>query len=136
MSEQDTAPNVQITPVGFSPIQSDDAIGTVMPASRPEMQFSVFWPLLIVLLTMIFGTTRDMMALNQRMSAINEENAPALELLKKAKKQSDFVDSIHVGLQKLAPTDPIAAQICTDFFPAQPDQKSGGQDNEAKTPAK
>lgn len=134
MNEKDPS-NIQMTTVGFGPSQTEDAIGTVMPASRPEAQFSVFWPFLIVLLTMIFSTTRDIMALNKRMEAINNDNAPALQLLEKSTKQTEFIESLRTGLEKISPSDPVAAQISAEFFPPPPAPKPDGQ-NDAATPAK
>lgn len=136
MNEQNPPPNIQMTPVEFSPAQSGDAIGTVMPASRPEFQISAFWPVFIVLLTLIFSTGRDMVTLNKRMAAVNDDIAPAQEVLKQAKKQADYVDSLHVSLQKLAATDPIAAQILAEYFTSQADQKKAPLDNSAAPPAK
>jgi hypothetical protein len=124
MSQDKPQPNIQITPVGFSPPKSDDAVGTIMPAPRPETRFPVFLPILIILLTLNFSTLRDIVALNKRMTQINEENAPALDLLKKSAKQSDFVNGLRTGLINLAPNDPAAADILKQFFPPPPVDKS------------
>lgn len=121
MNTPEIPPNIQMTPVEFSPTDNADAIGNVAaPPPRKDFQFPIFVPLAIMLLTLIFSTLRDIRALNLRMAAINEEDAPALEMLKKSGKQREFVDSLKEGILKLAPTDPIAAHIQTDFFPAQP----------------
>jgi hypothetical protein len=113
-------PNIQMTPVEFSP-PAADAIGSI-GGFRPlhEMQFPVAIPITLILLTLIFSTVRDIGGFNRRLNEIQEQNAPALDMLKRAPKQMEYVESMRVDLQKLAPTDPTAAQILQDFFPAQP----------------
>jgi len=123
-------PNIQMTPVGFSPPPSSDAVGQIVGTTlRQELRFPVFVPILIVLLTLIFSTLRDIVALNRRMAMINQENAPALEKLKDSGKQTEFVESLRASLQKLAPDDPVAAKIVKDMFstplPQKPDDVDG-----------
>lgn len=98
------------------------------------MQFGVFWPILIVLLTLNFTTVRDIMALNKRIVTIKLETALSLEQIKKSGKQMEFFESLRADLLKLAPNDPVAAKIISDYFPTRPAQKPGSPD--AKTPAK
>jgi len=140
-NDPETPPQIQLTPVAFSPSQPEDSIGPIgPPPAPPPLQFSAFWPLLILLLTLIFGTARDVIALNKRMVNINVENAPALALLKNSNKQTAFIESLRVDLQKLSPTDPVAAQISAEYFPPPPAPapvlKTPGQDGAPKAPAK
>jgi hypothetical protein len=130
-------PNIQLTPVGFSPTPSPDAVGQIVGSTtKAELRLPVFVPILIILVTLIFSTVRDITALNRRMAIINQENAPALEILKNSGKQTEFVESLHSGLQKLAPTDPVAAKIVEDMFPTPASDKSDGQEGSQPAPAK
>jgi len=133
MNEPEKQPEILMTPVEFSPPPSDDAVGTILPAPRKEAEFPVFVPLVIILLTLIFSTVRDIVALNRRLTIMNFENAPALEYLKKGTKQLEFRDALKDGLTKLAPTDPVAARILQDFY-APPAKKTDSPDD-AKPPA-
>jgi hypothetical protein len=111
------APALQMTPVAFSPTPNPNALGTVPAQPRQAFQYPIFVPFTIVLLTLIFSTVRDIAALNKRMAVMNTENAPQLEMLKQSGKQTAFIESLRDGVIKLAPTDPIAAEIARDFFP-------------------
>ncbi len=98
---------------------------------------SLLWPVLVVLLTLIFQTTRDIVTLEKRKESIVQKNTQAAELLKRYGKQTKFVDSLKADLQKLSPTDPIAAKIISDFFPkpivAEPVKKEPGSAPKAPT---
>ncbi len=138
-NDPETSPEVQLTPVAFSPSQPDDSMGPPEPlAPPPPSQYPVFWPILIVLLTLIFSTTRDIITLNKRMVEINLEDAPALETLKKSGKQTDYIKALQADLLKLSASDPVAAQISSEFFPLAPApaQKQASPDGAAKAPAK
>jgi hypothetical protein len=100
------------------------------------LRLPVFVPILIILLTLIFSTVRDIVTLNRHMTMINQENAPALDMLKNSGKQTEFVESIRTGLQKLEDTDPIAAHILKDMFPTPPPEKPAGDENPPPAPAK
>lgn len=118
-------PGIQMTPVGFSPPRSADSVGQIVGSTmKPELRLPVFVPILIILATLIFSTVRDIIALNHRMTTIYQEDAPAEESLKNSGKETEFVESLRTGLQKLAPTDPVAARIVKDMFPAPPPQKT------------
>jgi len=130
----ETPPNITMTPVQFSPSESADAVGTVAPPPRQEPRFPLFIPVFIILLTLIFTTVRDIAALNKRMSAINEDEAPALEMLKNEPRQTDLVQGLRSGLQKLSPSDPVAARLLTEFFPPDSSGPSGNGDA-ASSPA-
>ena len=130
-------PNIQMTPVGFSPPASADAVGKIVGSTtKAELRFPVSVPILIILVTLIFSTLRDIVALNRRMAMINQENAPALEMLKNSGKQTEFVESLRSGLVKLSPTDPVAAKIVEDMFPTPAPEKSDGQDGSQPAPGK
>jgi hypothetical protein len=130
-------PNIQLTPVGFSPPPSADAMGQIVGSTtKAELRLPIFVPLLIILLTLIFSTVRDIIALNRRMAMIDQENAPALEMLKNSGKQTEFVESLRSGLVKLSPTDPVAAKIVEDMFPTPAPEKPEGQDGSQAAPAK
>ena len=121
-NEPTPPPNIQMTPVEFSP-PSSDAVGSIVgTVKRTEMQFPVFIPLVIVLLTLNFTTLRDIVILNRRMMAINQDNAPNLDLLSKAGKQSEFLNSMRASLDKLSVTDPVAARINAEMFGTVPDK--------------
>jgi hypothetical protein len=79
------------------------------------------------LVTLNFEVVRDMITLNKRMSDMNAENAPSVELLKKMSKQSEFAQALREDVLKLAPTDPAAARVARDFFPAVPAPKPADQ---------
>jgi hypothetical protein len=104
--------------------------------TKAELRLPIFVPLLIILLTLIFSTVRDIIALNRRMAMIDQENAPALEMLKNSGKQTEFVESLRSGLVKLSPTDPVAAKIVEDMFPTPAPEKSDGQDGSQPAPGK
>lgn len=118
---QNAESKIQKTPE-LSPVSSGGTKSRFKPAPKPPREFSIAIPLAILLVTLIFSTGRDMVALNKRMTAINNENAPALEILRKASKgnQRAFIDSLKAGITKLTLTDPIAAQIGREFFPIKP----------------
>ena len=100
------------------------------------MRFTLFVPVAIILLTLIFSTVRDIVALNKRMSAIKEEDTPALAMLKNAPKEADLAESLHAGLQKLAPTDPVAVRVLTEYFPPPTPNKTSNPDTTSSSPAK
>jgi hypothetical protein len=128
-------PGIQMTPVGFSPPRSADAVGQIMGSTtKAELRLPVFVPILIILATLIFSTIRDIIALDRRMTTIYQEDAPAQEILKNSGKQTEFVESLRSGLQKIAPTDPVAARIVKDMFPEPPPQKT--DDGSQSVPAK
>ena len=109
---------IQMTPVEFSPAASEDAIGSVggiMPLR--QFQYPVSVPIAIILLTLIFSTVRDISSFNRAIDDIEKANAPSVEMLKKAPRQTEFIDAMRTGLQKLAPTDPTAAQLMREYFP-------------------
>jgi hypothetical protein len=127
--------DIQITPVEFSPSQSKDAMGVVPPAPRQPYQFPLWVPVLIVLLTLIGATLRDMIALNRRMSEIQHDNAPVRDVLARSVKQSDFANALKDGIEKLSATDPVAAQIRREFFPPQaPPPKDDKAGTDSSTP--
>ena len=117
----ETPPNIQMTPVEFSPVSTDDAIGSV-GARTPirEIQFPLAVPVTIMLFTMIFSTVRDIAGFNRRLADIDRQEAPYLEKLKTVPKQSEFIDSVRASLSKLAVTDPYAARIMKQYFPPEP----------------
>ena len=114
----EVTPNVQMTPVQFSPPASKDALGNVggfLPQRHGE--FPVFIPMTIIVLTLIFATIRDISTFNRSVTDIERTNAPALEILKQANKQTEYINALKAGLQTIAPNDPAAAQILQEFFP-------------------
>jgi hypothetical protein len=131
------APNIQMTPVEFSPASTKDAIGNV-GGSLPmrEMEFPVSFPLAIILATLIFSTVRDISTFNRGTANIERANAPAEEMLKKASNLTDRVDSLRDALLKLSETDPVAAQIYKEYYPAEKKDNQDGQAGAASAPAK
>jgi len=124
--------NIQMTPVEFSPAPSENSIGPVggyLPMR--ERQYPLALPVGIMLLTLIFSTVRDIATFNRSIDEIARTDAPGQEMLKKSSKQTEFIEGVRSDLQKLAPTDPTAAQILKEFFPP---EKKPGQDSAA--PAK
>jgi len=139
MNDPETPPNIQMTPVEFSPTPSADALGTIkgfLPLH--EMQFPLAIPVAIMLLTLIFSTVRDIAGFNRRLADIDKQEAPAIETLKKVPKQTDFVNGLQKSLQKLAPTDTLAEQTLEEFFPApkQDTQAAPAPVSGTSTPAK
>jgi hypothetical protein len=137
--------SVQMTPVQFSPPANEDSIGNIggfMPLRPTEFPVSI--PLTIIVLTLIFATVRDISTFNHSVADINRAEAPALEILKQANKQTEYVDGLKTGLQKLAITDPTAAAIFHDFFPPEkkpqdapkPAQDAGASASGTVTPVK
>ncbi len=116
VSPEPAEPVLQMTPVAFSPTPNPDAMGAIAPQPRAEFQFPISVPIAIMLVTLIFSCIRDITALNKRMTIMNAENAPALEMLKQSGRQTEFIEALRDGVLKLAPTDPIAAGIARDFF--------------------
>jgi hypothetical protein len=90
------------------------------PVEKPIRRYSTFWPFFIVLLTLIFSTTRDGLTLYKRTLVIRNQNAQQEEPLKKAGEQAQLFDSLKLDLEKLAPDDRVAARIVHDFFPPPP----------------
>jgi hypothetical protein len=120
--------------IEFRPVPTPPQAGDQEASPSPPRTYTAFWPGLILLLTLIVTTTREIIALHQHMDDIQQENAPALEALKKAGEQAAFVDGLHNDLQKLAVTDPVAAQIFKDFFLPQKQDKPAP--DSAKAPGK
>jgi len=119
--------NIQLTPVEFSPTPSENAIGPVggyLPMR--ERQYPLALPVGIMLLTLIFSTVRDIATFNRSIDEIARTDAPGQEVLKKSSKQTEFIEGVRSDLQKLAPTDPTAAQILKEFFPP---EKKPAQDS-------
>ena len=131
----ETPPTIQMTPVEFSPNQTGEDIGSITPARRAGFQYPIFVPLLIIVLTLIGSTVRDITTMNRRMEIIGQQDAPAREMLKKSTKQSDFISSLRTGVLNLAPSDPVAAEIASDFFPPVSAPKPDSPDDASKTPA-
>lgn len=128
------APELHLTAIEFTPSENKDAIGD--PARflpLMDMQFPVAIPLVIILLTLIYSTGRDISGFNRRIHDMKEAEAPSLELLKKVPKQSEFVESLHKGLQKLAPTDPVAAKFLHDFYPPPPPRPTANDPSPSAT---
>lgn len=124
----------QLTPVEFAPPSiPEDAIGTIPPAPPTERLYTFFWPLLIILLTLNFSIGRDIVSLNKRMNAINEENAPIVGILSQAPKQTEFMDALRADILKLGQTDPYASDIAKTYFALPQTPK---QDATATPPAK
>ncbi|MDD5262588.1 MAG: hypothetical protein PHD76_12150 [Methylacidiphilales bacterium] len=96
---------------------------------------SLLWPVLVVLLSLIFSTARDIITLEKRKEAVAQKNTQAAELLKRYGKQTKFVDSLKADLQRIAANDAIAAKIISDFFPkpivAEPPKKEPGSASKA-----
>jgi hypothetical protein len=97
------------------------------------MRFPVAIPVAIMLLTLIYSTVRDISGFNRRMAEIADQEQPAEAILKKTRRQAEFVDGLRVSLQKLAPTDPVAARIMQEYFPP---QSPANQPDPASTPAR
>jgi hypothetical protein len=123
-------PEIQMTPVGFSPTSSEDSIGAVGGRVQiHERQYPLAIPLGIVLLTLIFSTVRDISGFNRRIGDIDRHDAPILEKLKRVPKQAEFVDSLKASLLKLSETDPVAAKIVREYFPQPGPAASGNPAN-------
>jgi hypothetical protein len=94
----------------------------------PETSYATLLPLLILLLTLVLSTSRDISILYQRKISLVIENAQAAKPLDDAARQAVFIDSLHTDLAKLAQTDPVAAQIMADFFGPSAGQKDAEPD--------
>jgi hypothetical protein len=130
----ETPPNIQMTPVEFSPQTSEDDLG---PANARvplnEVHFPIAIPISIILLTLIYSTGRDIAGFNRRIADIDRQNAPFVEKLKKVPKQTEFIESLRTGMVKISPTDPRAAAILRQYFPA-PTKSDQGDVNPASAP--
>jgi hypothetical protein len=128
-------PAIQMTPVEFGPTETEEqAIGTIPPAPRQPTLYSSFWPILILLVVLIYSSVRDVITLNRHIVEINVDEASAMEMLKGQNRQTDFVEAMRANLQALSATDPAAAQICSEYYPSAPSQKSAAPVNSSKTP--
>ena len=109
----------------------------ILPANRggkPLQLYSTYLPFLIVLLTLIFSTSKDIYFLHKHKNALIVQNAKAAEPLLNAGKEAEFVEKLHTDLNQLAPTDPTAAKILADFFASPTAQKEEATD-EAASPS-
>jgi hypothetical protein len=107
-------------------------------SGRTTTRYSTVLPFLIVLVTLILSTGKDIVILYKRKILLVEQNARAAEPLKKAGKQAEFIDSLKADLIKLSPADPVAARIVTEFFtpPSAPKQMDQAAQPPLKTPGK
>ena len=108
--------------------------GSSSTKSSLRRNLTIHWPLSLLLLILIFGATRDIISLGKRVDSVERKNAQATEMLKRYGKQTKFVDGLKADLQKIAPTDPVAAKILTDFFPKPitPEVEKGKQGEKPK----
>jgi hypothetical protein len=104
--------------------------GPVAPGAAPELSasYTTFLPLLAVLIILILSSAKDTLTLLRHKNALREQNIQARAPLLYAGKQAIYVGSIRDDLVKLAPTDPAAAKILTDFFPPRRTPSKGDSD--------
>ena len=98
------------------------------PAPEPSSSYTTFLPLLAVLIILILSSAKDTLTLIRHKNALREQNMRAKAPLLYAGKQAIYVGSIRDDLVKLAPTDPAAARILTDFFPPRHTPSEGEPD--------
>ena len=104
-----------------------------MPRRPPT--YTAFVPVLMILVILILSSLKDIVTLIRRKNALLAQHAQAMEPLRFAGRQAEFIDSLHDDLVKVAPSDPAAAAILTEFFPppatppnpVQPNKDSGPQ---------
>ena len=107
------------------------------PAGKPglDSSYTLLLPFLIVLLTLIFSTCKDLLIVYRHKISLVVENANAARPLNEAAKQAVFIDSLHTDLAKLAVTDPVAARIIADFFSQPSVHRAHVSDDDAPAPS-
>lgn len=91
-----------------------------LPAPRPapvsDLRYSTALPFVIVLITLILTTAKDIYIIHQRKDSAISENARMAESLTKVGAQAKYIESLRADLVTLAEKDPRAARIVADFF--------------------
>lgn len=81
-------------------------------------RYSTFWPIIVIAGSVIFSNIRDIITLQQQTAQIVSQNRQADEPLRRAGEENTFVESLKSDLQTLAVSDPLVAQVLSDFFPS------------------
>ena len=102
-------------------------------ADKTKRPVSLFWTVLIILATLIFSTTRDLVILQKRRDIISNSSEQIAELLKKNSKQSELIEGLKTDLKKISGSDPVAARILTDFFSPPAPPKESQEETELPT---
>jgi hypothetical protein len=85
---------------------------------EPKPVYSIYWLFCLTLIILIYSTARDTLSLSQRTNQILGANSRGSEVLRRSGEKVAFIQSMHRDLEQIAPSDPVAAQIVSDFFPA------------------
>lgn len=87
------------------------------PVRQRSPVYSTFLPFLIVLLTLIFGSLKEVVTLLKCKASVRHEEVQSTTYLDEARKQAVFMDSLRQDLRQLSSTDTVAAQVLSDFSP-------------------
>jgi hypothetical protein len=100
------------------------------PGLTPDVIYSPWLPLFIVLLTLNLSTAKDVLILYRHKIVLVVDNARAAKPLEEAASRAVFIDSLHADLAKLAVSDPVAAKVIADFFRPAPVSKDVQRDRQ------
>jgi hypothetical protein len=86
----------------------------------PPSNYTLFWPFMVVLFTLIGSCVRDVMVIRTSNEGTYHEQARLSKLLVNSGTQARSLEALKKDLATLGQNDPIAAQIMVDFSPPAP----------------
>jgi len=100
-----------------SSFESDRA---AQPSGRRSAKKShtLLLPFLIVVTTLIISSARESVSLHNQKINIDTQYQQSIQKLGNSAKQVEAMQNLQKDLEKLSATDPIAAKIVADYFPA------------------
>ncbi len=101
---------------------------------RRSPAYSAFLPIFMILLIMILSSFKDVLTLIKRKNTMQAQYARAVEPLRFAGRQAEFINSLRDDLVRVAPSDPAAAAVVTEFFPPPITPPTPSQPNKASEP--
>ncbi len=84
---------------------------------RKSHQHTLVLPFVMVLITQIVLTSRDLVVFHARKQRAIEQNAQASAILKQSALQVQALEKLQVDLIKASESDPIIKKITDDYFP-------------------
>ena len=89
-----------------------------MDTKKPGKSYSLFLPFLIVMVVLILTGARETASLHKQKMAFLTQNQQSVEALDRSAKQIEALQKLKDDLHTLAGTDPVAAKIMAEYFPA------------------
>jgi hypothetical protein len=86
-------------------------------------------PLLIVVVTLIGATFRDIATIQAQKAVLIQENARLAAQLDAVGKQAEFVSKLKKDFEPITQTDPAVARIFTELFPPPEQAAAKKEDN-------